>query len=197
MKDLALGRITTIDGNRVALAAGGFTLVELLVGAAVLALVASGTAIALISSNRMQAKGTSQARIEALIEEDINKLKNASENYTYCSGSYTWDGATCNDVGPQNERYYFPAASGDNSTAAEAFATACAGGTMTNALRAAMNGGDSSLSLSSSAIALGITRSQVTLDDAASHRLKVDYTASSLASPRRVLFIPIAASWCP
>jgi type II secretory pathway pseudopilin PulG len=172
-------------------------LVEALVASVILAVVASGTAIALMSSNRLQLQGSNRTRIDTLIDADINKLKNAADNYTYCSGSYTWSGATCNGVGPQNERYYFPAATDASSTAAVAFANACANGTMTDSLRTAMNGGDTSLALSSAATAMGITRSQVTLDDAASHRLRVDYNAPSLDNPRRILIIPIAAAWCP
>lgn len=175
-------------------------MVEALVAAAILAVVASGTAIALMSSNRMLQQGGSRSRIDTLIDEDINKLKDAADRYTYCSGAYTWDGSTCNGVGPHNERYYFPAATGTSSTAADAFGADCAdlNGAMTNSLRGAMNGGDASLALSSAASALGITRS-VILDDASSHRLRVDYGAPSLGNdnPRRVLIIPIAAAWCP
>lgn len=178
-------------------APGGFTLVEGLIASAILALVASGTAIGLISSNRMMQQGGNSTRIDTLIDADINKLKNAADSYTYCTGAYTWDGSTCNSVGPQNERYYFPAATSGSDTAAVAFGTACSNGTMTNALRSAMNGGDATLALAAEATALGVTRSQVTLADATSHRLQVDYTAPSLGNPRRIQFIPIAAAWCP
>lgn len=172
---------------------GGFTLVEALVASVILAVVASSTAIAWVSSNRMQLKGSSYARIDTLIDADINKLKQAADNFTYCSGSYTTSGATCNSVVSQNERYYFPAATDASQTAAQAFATACANGTMTASLRSAMDG----IALSSEASALGISRSNVSLADAASHRLQVDYTAPSLNNPRRIQIIPIAASWCP
>ena len=94
-------------------------MVEALVEALILAVVASGTAIALMSSNRMVQQGGNRARIDTLIDEDINKLKDAADHYTFCSGAYTWDGSICNSVSPHNERYYFPAATGGSSSAAE------------------------------------------------------------------------------
>lgn len=175
------------------LSANGFTLVEALVASAILAVVASSTAIAWVSANRMQLQGSNRTRIDTLIDADINKLKQAADNYTYCSGSYTWSGATCNGVGPQNERYYFPAATDAITIDAVDFATACDDGTMTDSLRTAMDG----IALSSEASALGISRSTVTLADANSHRLQVDYSAPSLNNPRRIQIIPIAAAWCP
>jgi prepilin-type N-terminal cleavage/methylation domain-containing protein len=192
-----------------------FTLVEVLVATAVLAVVVSGAALALMSANRMSSLGTSRNRIEAMIDEDSNKLKDAANRYTYCSGAYTWDGATCNGVGPGDENYYFPSTT-TSTTNAEDFARDCGDptadppipATMVDSLVTAIEGGDSTLALSAEAITAGISRNAAVDDDDPvdgendddgeySHRIRVTYSATGLSSERRVLIIPPVAAWCP
>jgi prepilin-type N-terminal cleavage/methylation domain-containing protein len=184
-----------------------FTFVEVLVATAVLAIVVSGAALALMSANRMSSLGTSRNRIEAMIDQDSNKLKDAANRYTYCSGSYTWNGATCNSVGPGDENYYFPSTS-TSTAAAEAFEDDCAEGSMIDSLITAIEGGDSTLALSAEARTAGISRNAVVDDDddvdgendddgKYSHRIRVTYSAAGLSSERRVLIVPPAAAWCP
>jgi hypothetical protein len=68
-------------------------------------------------------------------------------------------------------------------------------GSMTDGLRAAMNGGDSSLVLSTAAQNLGISR-QVTLASGNAHRLLIQYTLNGSVK-RQMSVVPAAAYWCP
>lgn len=181
--------------------ADGFTLIEVMIASIVVLVAAVGAATALMSSNKIALNSSSRSQVESAIDQDVANLKDAAYDYTYCSGSYTFSGATCNSVGPGQEDYYFP-----NSVTqlawADTFTAACNAGTLSNALITAINGGASSLALSSVATNLGITRDSAVLDNTAgasgekSHDIRITYNYKGVVV-RRVLVSPAAAAWCP
>lgn len=179
----------------------GFTLIEILVATVVIAVAAIGTATTLMSTNRISLDSASRSQVESAIDEDVANIREAAYNYTYCSGAYTITGATCNSVGPGQEDYYFPDSVAQPTWATD-FADDCNDGTLSNALISAINGGSSSLNLSSAASGLGITRSTAVLDSTAgsngekSHDIRITYNYDG-AVARRVLITPTAAAWCP
>jgi type II secretory pathway pseudopilin PulG len=174
----------------------GFSLVEALVASTILVTVVGAAALVWNSTNSMTARNTKTTRMEGLINNDLANLREAADFYTYRSGSYTWNGSTQAGASARTQNYYFPNATSTSAVDAEKFRSDCNSGTMINTLLAAINGTDPSLGLSSDATALGIQRT-VVVDDASSHRLRVEYSGSNLSETRRVLIVPTAAAWCP
>jgi prepilin-type N-terminal cleavage/methylation domain-containing protein len=182
-------------GAKASLAAAGFTLVEVLMTVVIVAVAAVAAAISTNVAVRFSNKALDSTRVDSLIDRDIASLERAAFQYTYCTGAYKWDSSSCGSAAPGTQNYYFPLATPSSSVNAVTFGTACTDGTMTNSLRAAINGGDSTLALSTAATALGISR-EVTLDSANAHRLLIEYRLNNSVKRQRAV-VPAAAYWCP
>ncbi|MCP9776999.1 MULTISPECIES: prepilin-type N-terminal cleavage/methylation domain-containing protein [unclassified Cyanobium] len=173
----------------------GFTFVEVLMTVVIVAVAAVAAAVSTNVAVRFSNKALDSTRIDSLIDRDIASLERASFQYTYCTGTYKWDSSPCGSAAPGSQNYYFPLATPSSSANAVNFGAACTGGTMTNSLTDAINGGDSTLALSPSATALGISR-EVTLDSASAHRLLIEYRLNNSVKRQRAV-VPAAAYWCP
>lgn len=175
----------------------GLTLVEVVMASLILSIIVLFAANMSGIYTRSARQARDAIRIDALVDQDFSRLERAAYYYTYCTGSYTWDGSACGVATPGTQNYYFPLATSISSAAAVQFQTDCKlnNGTMTAALRVAMSGGDSNLNLSSDATSLGLTRS-VVLDDGLSHRLRVTYSRNGAVYRERSL-VPAAVFWCP
>lgn len=175
---------------------GGFTLIEILVGVALLLLVASGSAMLISVANQMLGTSTSQNNAQAAIDSDISRVRRLSEDYTCCPGSCTADPATIaaartggKCAGNSNDStYYFPQQVADVTS----FAAACNAGTVSTNLITAIQ---ALASLS------GITRTVATDDssDPTTHRIRITYsgTGGNAGINRVVKLVPTAAAWCP
>lgn len=174
----------------------GFTLVEVLMTVVIVAVAAAAAAVSTNVAMRFSNKALDNTRVDSAIDQDLASLERAAFQYTYCTGSYKWDATPCGSASPGTQNYYFPLTTSIASANADAFKDACknVNGSMTDALRAAMNGGDSSLALSAAAQNLGISR-QVTLDSPDAHRLLIDYIVSGSVK-RQKSVVPVAAYWC-
>lgn len=178
----------------------GFTLMEILVGVTLLALVSAGTAILITVANRDLTVSTSQASTQAAIDSDISRARKLAEDYTCCPGSCTTNVSTINTarsngrcVGNVNDStYYFPQQNTSQFPDVDTFVNACANGTLTANLITAMQ-------------QLGtlnnVTRS-VAVDDSSdptSHRIRITYSGSgnSQGISRVVKLVPTVAAWCP
>lgn len=174
----------------------GFTLMEILVGVVLLALVSTGTASLISLANSNLSSSTSQNSSQAAIDSDISRARKLAEDYTCCPGSCTADPGTITTAktagrcaGNVNDStYYFPQQSNDIT----AFTSACSTGTLTTNLITAIQslGGLS-----------GVTRT-VTNDDSAdltAHRIRITYSGSgrSAGINRVVKIVPTVAGWCP
>ncbi|MFM7311794.1 MAG: type II secretion system protein J [Cyanobium sp.] len=176
--------------------AAGFTLLEVVVGIALLALVASGSTLLISVANRMLGTSTTQNNAQAAIDSDISRARKLAEDYTCCPGSCSADAATLSAarssgrcLGNANDStYYFPQQSGD----VDAFTTSCSNGTITANLITALQGLGTLADVSRT----------VAADDSAdptSHRIRITYsgTGSNAGITRVVKLVPTVAGWCP
>jgi type II secretory pathway pseudopilin PulG len=194
----------------------GFTMVELLLGATVLALVIGGFAsMSLISSRTSRQSGISN-EIEALIDQDMAAIADLNRRYTCCPGSCTDNAATiaasadCQDASGNkpvagDENYYTPLQPSLSSTptsAMSAYEQACINGTVVNNLITAIQG----LALPT-ATSPGILRRSIPIkvtepadSPSPSHRIRWSYTGEyqgRTITSRMASMIPHTAQWCP
>lgn len=169
----------------------GFSLVEVIVGGAVIAIALAGIATLPMVIGRNTVSSQTQFQQHSGIDADIAEMKRLAHVYTYCLDTGTNTGSTtttsCNGVNPGNQDFYFPPAS--NPSQITAFSTACTGGSLTSSLRTAMTGAASPGG--------GVTRT-VSDDDASRHRVRITYTSTSGGTTLRVVtLVPTVAAWCP
>ena len=184
--------------------ANGFSLVEVVVSAAITGLVILGVANLWGLSSQMFQSLRQRNSQEALIEEDIAAMEDLAYRYTCCSGSCTTDpsaveaAATCKGEGGEGtpaigtEFYYFPYYDRSDTTPrsnVSAFGALCTNGTLVTALASQMASAPKSKAFTER----GLTRS-VAVDNGSLHRVRVDYTGTNLQ--RSTMVVPTAARWC-
>ncbi|KEF41342.1 MAG: hypothetical protein ER33_11885 [Cyanobium sp. CACIAM 14] len=171
----------------------GFTLVEILVGAVLLAIVGSLTALVFSVSNRSTVSSTAIANANAAIDTDVSRIKEVAERFTCCSGTCTADataiatavaaGTCAGSVG--DSTYYFPQNPDTNTTATANFTSACASGLTTNLIS----------QIPAASLPAGISRAVQDDGDATARRIRITYTGGGVN--RVVKIVPTVASWCP
>ncbi len=173
----------------------GMTLVEAVVS---MVLIVTASMIALNMTGiagRLVTRSKELNQIEALVDTDFSALERAAFNYTYCTGSFTWDGRDCGTDKPGKPTYYFPAVSTTSDLNARNFEQTCLNNTVNTALLNAINGSDATLGLGSAAQSQGVTRDAV-IDSANPARVMVTYSLNRVAFKRFIL-IPAVVYWCP
>jgi prepilin-type N-terminal cleavage/methylation domain-containing protein len=182
----------------------GFSLVEVLVSAAITGLVILGVANLWGQSSQMFQQLRQRNSQEALIEEDTATMEDLAYRYTCCPGSPCTTNpsdvaasATCKgeegsgtpDIG--TEYYYFPYYSNTATTTPniDAFRDLCKNRTLVTALANQMADAPKSKAFTDR----GLTR-LVVVDNASLHRVRVDYTGTNLQ--RSSMVVPTAARWC-
>lgn len=190
--------------------ANAFSLVEVVVSAAITGLVILGVARLWGESTQMFQQLRQRNNQEALIEEDIATMEDLAYRYTCCPGTCTTNSsdvegsATCKgkdgDGKPSvgTEYYYFPFYPATSPTTIATNPTPkiadlealCASGTLVTALATQMTNAAKSQAF----VDLGLTRS-VVVDNASLHRVRIDYTGTNLQ--RSTMVVPTAARWCP
>lgn len=183
--------------------ANGFSLVEVVVSAAITGLVILGVANLWGLSSQMFQSLRQRNSQEALIEEDIAAMEDLAYRYTCCSGSCTTDpaaveaAATCKGEEGQGtpavgtEFYYFPYYSRTDTARANVttLGALCTNGTLVTALANQMASAPKSQAFTDQ----GLSRS-VVVDNGSLHRVRVDYTGTNLQ--RSTMVVPTAARWC-
>ena len=183
--------------------ANGFSLVEVVVSAAITGLVILGVANLWGLSSQMFQSLRQRNSQEALIEEDIAAMEDLAYRYTCCSGSCTTDpsavaaSATCKGEEGEGtpavgtEFYYFPYYNRTDTSRANVttLGTLCTNGTLVTALANQMASAPRSQAFTDR----GLTRS-VVVDNGSLHRVRVDYTGTNLK--RSTMVVPTAARWC-
>ncbi len=185
----------------------GFTIVEILVAAVLLAVVAGGTAATMVIGNRTSQRAGLQTQLDALIDQDLSAIRTLNDRYTCCPGSCTATASAisaavsagdCSVNTPGNENYYSPNQVSTNpaaaTTATTAFRTACGNGTITTNFITQIP------ALPTAPAGSTLTRTAPTQVDAAAHRLQWTYTGSingQVAVTRVVNLTPTVAAWCP
>lgn len=163
----------------------GFTIIELVVSAVILALAASTAGVLVGVSNRSTITSREVAEASSAIESDIARIRTISESYTCCAGTCTSSPtASASCIGSLGDSsYYFP----QQLAGITAFTTLCSNGNLTNSLMTAID----SLPQPS-----GVTRANSVKEDAISHRLSITYSAAG--GVNKVLkIVPTVAGWCP
>ena len=190
--------------------AGGFTLFEVIIAAALIGLVGSIAGILFNVTARSTSSSTTAANTLAAVDSDLSRVKQLAEKLTCCPDSCTTDDAivsagitngycdNSNIIGQSD--YYFPLIkAGTNGTSAlDKFINACnattaANDTITLTLITAIN----SLPLPN-----GITSRTAAVDDPISaHRVVVSYTGTTGKQGsfvnRTIKIVPTVATFCP
>lgn len=175
----------------------GLTLIEILITVVLLSVAALFAASMTGISVRFTNQARDNTRVDSVIDQDFATLERAGFQYTYCTGSYTWDGRACGTDLPGSQNYYFPPASASSDAAAKVFESDCkkSDGSMTIALQNAINNGDPALGLSAEALAIGISRT-AQLQSGLAHRILVTYFKAGKIYRQEAL-VPVVAYWCP
>ena len=163
----------------------GFTLVELLISAAILAVAASMAGVLVTVSNRSIVASGQLSNASSAIESNIASIRALSESYTCCAGTCTTSPtASTSCIGVQGDSsYYFPQVAANVT----AFGTLCTNGNLTNALMTAIDG------LGQPA---NVTRAAAVKEDAVAHRLRITFSDANGIS-KVVEIVPTVAAWCP
>jgi len=146
-------------------------------------------------AGRLVTRSKELNQVEALIDIDFSALERAAFNYTYCTGTFTWDGRSCGIEQPGDQAYYFPAVSTVSDLNARNYEQTCLNNTVNSALLNAINSSDASLGLSSAAQSQGLTRT-ADIDSSNPARVLVTYSLNRVVLKRFVL-IPAVVYWCP
>lgn len=176
----------------------GFSLVEPLLACVILAVVASGTALMMMSTNRISTNSDGVDAIERSISMDLASVQRLSRRMTCCSGSCLVEiptnygpNKTCAVNNPDDDRYFFPqlddpATTINEPAAVDALCTDANNTIFMTPVKTAVD---------ATASPTGITRTTTIKDD---HTLQVSYAEVVSQKVRRVaLVVPPMALWCP
>jgi type II secretory pathway pseudopilin PulG len=197
----------------------GFTIIELVISAILLAIVVGGIATTLQVSSGSSRRSGIQYDLDSRIDQDIAAIRDLSDRFTCCPGSCTATAATitagvaagnCSNNTAGNENFYSPnqPSTGGTTTAMLNFRTACGVPTPPTTTVATIPtigttfaglipSLDTNVPGSSTA---GLSRSTPTVVDSAANRLQWTYTGSrdgNTVVTRVVNLVPTAALWCP
>ena len=166
-------------------ASAGFSLVEIIVATGLLVVVATGSAMLFILSNRQAVASRGRQEQQSAISDDIATIQRLNDRYSCTSGTCA---VYASDPG---EDYYYPSGSGANSS----FDTLCRNGGLLTNLITAIN----STATPSNFSALGITRQTPVIDseDLSTHRYTITWVNSSSRALRQITLVPTVANWCP
>ena len=178
----------------------GFSLIEVVVAAALLGLIGATVASLYGVSTRSTNATTAAANALSAIDSDISRVKQLSEQLTCCPGSCTTDTTTiasavtsgkCVSSTPGLSSYYWPQATADITT----FTTACTATSSNGAIETAMITGINALAQPSGAVRTA------SVDEISAHRITVTYTGTTGSSGsfvnRTIKVVPTVAMFCP
>lgn len=177
----------------------GFTLVEIIIAAVLLAIVGSSTAIALLSANRSVVRNELLARTSSSIDSNVSQILRLAEQYTCCSGVCTSDAAAIAAAGAKctgtfgDANYYFPSVAVSDQADLTNFLTRCKPTNATNGLVAQLI-----TEINSNVPApSGVSRTIEADPDAPLEVHRIRATFSGNGFTRVVKVVPTVAVWCP
>ncbi len=187
----------------------GFSLVEVVVSAAITGLVIMGVARLWGESSQMFQQLKNRNSQEALIEEDIATMEDLAYRYTCCPGSCTIDSATvaaspfCKGEAGNGtpaigtEYYYFPyySPTATSTQKIDDFEALCTNGTLVTELVNKLKEAPKAKAFEDDKQGLGLTRSVSVEDDGKLHRVRIDYYKNANLQ-RSTMVVPTAARWC-
>lgn len=206
MKNPILLRHLLSDNHR---ATEGFTLIEHLIGAALIAFTLLGAVSLLRSGTANRTRTEEVDRQQTLIDDDVSRIREVAANYTWCNGVASLEPPMppCNEINPAqtynpgNERYYFPDPDKGTDFVAD-FETACqtlaAGATPPRTVLM-----DEFLTWINNPQnvpppAGGLIREAAVPDGPPlQQRVRISYSNQDNTVNRLVTIIPSVANWCP
>lgn len=181
-------------------ARAGFSLVEALVAALVLAVALAGSISAMRAITGLLQRSAGQNAMGLAIDNDISEIKRLASLYSACvvsTGSIpSGASAGCGKgLTPDQAAYFFPVNPGVNEANITAFFAACkassASSHITQGFITAINGLPS--------IGAGVTRSGVAREaptDPKNHNVIVRYAAADGSIQRVIKVVPVLSAWC-
>jgi len=178
----------------------GFSLVESLVAAVVLAVALVGSSGALQGISGLLQRSAGHNAMGLAIDNDISEIKRLASSYSACitpTGSFpSGASAGCGQaLTPDQAAYFFPVDPGVNEANITAFFTACKASTaashITQGFITAING--------LPAVGAGVTRGTVAREDSTdpkNHNVIVRYTAGDGSIQRVIKVAPVLSAWC-
>lgn len=177
----------------------GFSMLEPLLASVILAIITAGTALMLISANRLSQNADVVDNSEWNINTDFSAIQRLSRRFTCCSGSClvqipTTYGTTksCAVNNPDDDRYFYPQLDDTATTSINepsAVDTLCNDANNTTFMTPLKTAVDAIASPS------GIIRTTTIKED---HALEISYSNSVNNQVRRVaIIVPPMAFWCP
>lgn len=175
-----------------------FTLTEVMVAAALAALIGSIVASLFSVTTRSTTSTTAAANTLSAIDSDISRIKQIAETLTCCPGSCTTtvtstdvSSGKCGGNTPGLSNYYWPLQAADITT----FTTACDASSSNGAIETAMLSAINALPQPA-----GATRTAV-VDEISAHRIRVTYTGTTGQGGsfvnRTIKIVPTVSGFCP
>jgi type II secretory pathway pseudopilin PulG len=166
-------------------AAAGFSLVEVMLAATLLVIVAIGATILFTLSNQQTLSSRGKQEQQSAISEDLAALLRMNDRYSCISGSCA---VASSDPG---EDEYYPSA----STSQQSFNNSCSSGGLLSNLITAINGRAAPAAFNT----LGIQRQAPVIDseEPSTHRYSITWVDASGRRLRQVTLVPTVANWCP
>lgn len=168
----------------------GFSLIEVVVAAGLLIIVAVGSALLFVLSNRQTVSTRDREEQQSAISDDVAAIQRLNDRYSCTAGANSCAVASYDP----NEDQYYPSGSSNNTT----FNDLCKnGGLITNLLTTINN-----TARPTSFTRLGITRNSATAvsdpsGEPMTHRYTVTWVNSNAQQLRQVTLVPTVANWCP
>ena len=166
-------------------AADGFSLVEVMLAAALMVIVAVGTTVLFTLSNSQTLQSRARQGEQAAISDDLATIQRLNDRYSCASGSCA---IAASDPG---ENDYYPDTAADRATVD----AQCNSGALIDNLITAIKSAATPASFGN----LGIRRrpASASSDDPATNRYTVTWSSSDGRQLRQVTLVPTMAGWCP
>ena len=185
----------------------GFSILESVVTAILLAIVVSGSAILLSSVNRSSGRSDTLVALDSAIDSNLAQIKDLSVRLTCCSGACTLTPPTnfgtstsaCATDDPRDDRYYFPQRDDTSTTANFAGTTTAREPDAVGQLCLPANNTAFMTPLKDAVDALSVPAGATrTTTIQPNHILEVSFTDTMDSRVVRVANVrPSMANWCP
>jgi hypothetical protein len=181
-------------------AGAGFSIVEALVAAVVLAVALAGSSVAMRSITNLLGSSGQLNAMNLAIDNDISEIKRVASLYTAClvsTGSIpTGASAGCGrGLTSDQAAYFFPVDPGVNEANISAFFAACKASSATSHITQGFITAIGQLP----AVGAGVTRSSVAREaptDPKNHNVVVRYAAADGSIQRVIKVVPVLSAWC-
>jgi len=173
------------NSNRWRMNQAGFSLVELMLAASLMVIVAVGTAALFTLSNKQTLDSRGRQEEQSAVSDDLATIQRLNDRYSCANGTCA---VASTDPG---EDGYYPS----TTAARSSFDAQCSSGTLIDNLISAIGATATPAAFSN----LGISRSTPSKDTAepSTNRYTVTWSNSGGRQLRQITLVPTVAGWCP